>query len=163
MWAVIRHAAESEADDLIEYVATMLTADVIECDVEGLATNKTGCTVRGLILLRNAHWKDTQQMKQNRLCWCHRMYCERTCCQWNRKSSDGNKCSSDTVCSNMVLTVDTMEWTMEGFIVNIMVAAVLGHAPEVHNWKSFTEACCWCNRIMWQDWLLKQQDVMHWN
>ena len=37
-WAVVRHAAESAADDVMEWAVTIPIADVIECDVEGLAT-----------------------------------------------------------------------------------------------------------------------------
>ena len=58
------------------------------------------------------------------------MYCERIHYHLNRKASDGNRCYSDTLCSNK-LTVDTMEGAMEGLVVGITVAAMLGLAAKV--------------------------------
>ena len=58
----------------------------MECDVEGLATNITGCTVRGLTLaeecaLEGNTTDETEQALKRLMAVCHKMYCERTCCQ----------------------------------------------------------------------------------
>ena len=78
----------------MEWVVTIPIVDVKECDVERATKNLTGCTVRGLLLL------DGMGSGRNNS-WCHRMYCERTCCcQWNRKDNGISATVSDAICGN---------------------------------------------------------------